>query len=228
MRDTSVSVCASRSKLRLREHRVVLSLLVCTSAASVAVSQTEAVARAGLQQFKTAQPISANLFGAFFAKTPTESPSRAERPHRSIAWYSACGAESKDPGGLLLPMLLGAFQPLGPHHVPVTIKCGSQQILLSGFGGRKASSSMGKISTAEVLRLRAPKAVSRDKSARRIAQDDDSVGKLTERGPLCGSRGAQQVPRLPPDFLSNTVASVDFMRLSLRRAASVAAGRAVK
>jgi hypothetical protein len=28
------------------------------------------------------------------------------------------------------------------------------------------------------------------------SQDDDSVGELTERRPLCGSRGAQQVPRL--------------------------------
>jgi hypothetical protein len=35
-------------------------------------------------------------------------------------------------------------------------------------------------------------------------------------------------PSAPPDFLSKTVASVDFMRLSLRRAAYVAAGRAVK
>jgi hypothetical protein len=33
---------------------------------------------------------------------------------------------------------------------PVTVKCVSQQILLSGFGGRKALNSMGKISTAEV------------------------------------------------------------------------------
>jgi hypothetical protein len=38
--------------------------------------------------------------------------------------------------------------------VPVTIKCVPQQILLPVFGGRKAPSSMGKISTAEVLRLR--------------------------------------------------------------------------
>ena len=30
------------------------------------------------------------------------------------------------------------------------IQCVSQQILLSGFGGRKAPSRMGKISTAEV------------------------------------------------------------------------------
>ena len=32
--------------------------------------------------------------------------------------------------------------------------------------------------------------VSRDESARRFAQDDDSVGELTERRALCGSRGA--------------------------------------
>jgi hypothetical protein len=31
-----------------------------------------------------------------------------------------------------------------------------------------------------------------------------------------------QVPRLPPDFLSGLVASVNFMRLSLRKAAYVA------
>jgi hypothetical protein len=35
-------------------------------------------------------------------------------------------------------------------------------------------------------------------------------------------------PSAPPDFLSKTVTSVDFMRLSLRRAAYVAAVRAVK
>jgi hypothetical protein len=39
---------------------------------------------------------------------------------------------------------------------------------------------MGKISTAEVLRLRAESAVSRDKSVRRSAQDDDFVGVLTK------------------------------------------------
>jgi hypothetical protein len=74
---------------------------------------------------------------------------------------------------------------LGPRkprtcYVPVTIKCVSQQILLSRFGGRKAPSSMGKLSAAEVLRLRAPSAVSRDQSVRRSAQDDDSVGVLTK------------------------------------------------
>jgi hypothetical protein len=64
--------------------------------------------------------------------------------------------------------------------VPVTIKCVPQQILFSGFGGRKGSSSIGKISTAGVLRLRARSAVSRDKSVRRSAQDDDFVGILTK------------------------------------------------
>jgi hypothetical protein len=61
-----------------------------------------------------------------------------------------------------------------------TIKCLSQQILLSGFGGRKAPSSIGKVSTAEVLRLRATSTVSRNQSVRRSAQDDDSVGSLTK------------------------------------------------
>jgi hypothetical protein len=45
-----------------------------------------------------------------------------------------------------------------------------------GFGGRKALSSMDEISSAEVLRLRATSAVSRDSSVRRSAQDDESVG----------------------------------------------------
>jgi hypothetical protein len=38
------------------------------------------------------------------------------------------------------------------HQVP------NGQILFSGFGGRKGPSSMGKIRTAEVLRLRATSA----------------------------------------------------------------------
>jgi hypothetical protein len=45
-----------------------------------------------------------------------------------------------------------------------------------GVGGGKAPSSMGEISTAEVLRLRATSAVSRDPSVRRSAQDDESAG----------------------------------------------------
>jgi hypothetical protein len=46
---------------------------------------------------------------------------------------------------------------------------------------------MGKISTAEVLRLRATSAVSPDQSVRRCAQDDDSAGEPEEK---------QQVPPL--------------------------------
>jgi hypothetical protein len=39
---------------------------------------------------------------------------------------------------------------------------------------------MGKLSTAEVLRLRATSAVSRNPSVRRSAQDDDFVGSLAK------------------------------------------------
>jgi hypothetical protein len=91
----------------------------------------------------------------------------------------------------------------------VAIQCESQQILWSGFGGRKAPSSRGKISTAEVLRLRATSAVSHDNSARRSAQDDDSVGELTERRTLCGSRGAPQVPGLRSPRIPVEICGVD-------------------
>jgi hypothetical protein len=37
-------------------------------------------------------------------------------------------------------------------------------------------------------------------------------------------KGAQQVPRLPPDFLSGFVVSINLMRLSLLKAAYVAVG----
>jgi hypothetical protein len=62
------------------------------------------------------------------------------------------------------------------NDVPETIKYIPQELLFSGFGGRKAPSSMGKISTVEVLRLRATSAVARDKPVTRFAQDDDFVG----------------------------------------------------
>ena len=39
---------------------------------------------------------------------------------------------------------------------------------------------MGEMNTAGVLRLRAKSAVTRDKSVRRFAQDDDFVGVLTK------------------------------------------------
>jgi hypothetical protein len=60
----------------------------------------------------------------------------------------------------------------------VTIKVPTQQILFSGLGGRKDLSSMGKISTLGVLRLRATSAVSGEKFVRRFAQDDGFVGGL--------------------------------------------------
>jgi hypothetical protein len=53
----------------------------------------------------------------------------------------------------------------------------------------KSSEHHGKVSTAEVLRLRATSAVSRDQSVRRSAQDDDSVGEQTNRD-LCVGAGA--------------------------------------
>jgi hypothetical protein len=71
----------------------------------------------------------------------------------------------------LLPVLIGDY---------FFAACVEETQGVSGFGGRKAPSSMGKISTAEVLRLRATSAVSRNQSVRRSAQDDDSVGVLTE------------------------------------------------
>jgi hypothetical protein len=93
------------------------------------------------------------LFGAF------QPPS----PHRAAPSRSFPGAESQELAGILLC----------PERTSTFIRT---QILLSDFCGRKAPSSMGKISTAEVLRLRATSAVSGDKSVRRSAQDDDSVG----------------------------------------------------
>jgi hypothetical protein len=74
----------------------------------------------------------------------------------------------------------------------VTIKSVPQQILFPGFGGRKAPSSMGEMSTSgfprllsgQALRLRATSAVSRDKSVRRSAQDDDFVWELDEKNIL--------------------------------------------
>jgi hypothetical protein len=57
---------------------------------------------------------------------------------------------------------------------------GPREKQAAGLGGRKAPSSMGKLGTDEVLRLRATSAMSRDKSVRRSAQDDDFVGVLTK------------------------------------------------
>ena len=59
---------------------------------------------------------------------------------------------------------------------------------MAGLGGRKASSSMGKLSSAEVPSATLGTGSStprhkrcvRDQSVRRSAQDDDSVGVLTK------------------------------------------------
>ena len=64
--------------------------------------------------------------------------------------------------------------------LPETTKFVPQQTLFSGFGGRKAPSSIGKISATGVLRLRATSAVSHDKAVGRSAQDDDFVEALTK------------------------------------------------
>ena len=45
----------------------------------------------------------------FFVKTPTESSSSSGAPHRFIACYSACDAESKDPGGAFRTDAAGGF-----------------------------------------------------------------------------------------------------------------------
>src|SRR5271155_4001354 len=72
---------------------------------------------------------------------------------------------------------------------------------------------MGKISTAEVLRLRATSAVSRDQSVRRFAQDDDSVE--------FGEKHPKQVSAYgtDPDFLCSLVEPRSLVRLSVKKAA---------
>jgi hypothetical protein len=105
---------------------------------------------------------------------------------------------------LILPVVFGAFQPPSPHRaaplrffpgaenqetlhrpgdgkdVPVTIKSVGQQIPLSGFGGRKAPNSMGKIGPPRSFDSAPHSAVSRDQSVRRSAQDDGFVGVWTK------------------------------------------------
>jgi hypothetical protein len=102
---------------------------------------------------------------------------------------------------LISPKLLGAFDHRGRTGRPrYGFSLGPNQELASTWGWKmitvrhqvhiaadpvvgpqwsKSSEQPGKVSTAEVLRLRATSAVSRDKSVRRSAQDDDFVGVLT-------------------------------------------------
>src|SRR6202041_355137 len=87
------------------------------------------------------------------------------------------GAENQGlASSLLCPAPISTF----PAAIQATLDTADPVV---GLRGRKAPSSMGKISTAEVLRLRATSAVSRDQSVRRSAQDDDSVGVLTRNLP---------------------------------------------
>ena len=67
---------------------------------------------------------------------------------------------------------------------------------------------MAKLSPAGVLRLRAPSAVLHDQSVRRFAQNDDSVGELTERTPLRGSRQRKFLGCAPPDDKWRVVTSI--------------------
>jgi hypothetical protein len=53
---------------------------------------------------------------------------------------------------------------------------------------------MGKLSTAEVLRLRATSAVPHDQSVRRFAQDDDSVGVSTKNPKQVSAYGTKHRP----------------------------------
>ena len=78
----------------------------------------------------------------------------------------------------------------------VTIKCVPQQILVAGFSGRKAPSSMGKISALGVLRLRAPSSVSHDKSVRRSAQDDGFAASLRCKKPASSKTSSNTEDRI--------------------------------
>jgi hypothetical protein len=53
----------------------------------------------------------------------------------------------------------------------------------------KLRAACGELSTAKVLRLRATRAVSPDRSVRRAAQDDDSVGVVTKNALRGFARG---------------------------------------
>src|ERR1700684_2199599 len=89
-------------------------------------------------------------------------------PERSAAQIYRVNAalvarSRRTPTGLILPMLLGAFvsAQAAPRRLVTAFpwvgekellaSCVAQQILFSGFGGRKAPSSMGKISPVGVL-----------------------------------------------------------------------------
>ena len=118
--------------------------------------------------------ISPMLLGAFQpAKPAPGGPPRSfpEGENQGLASTSLCSAATSHS-----PQPVHARFTLASSNLYLRVKCVVQQIPVLGLGGRKAPSSMGKISTAGVLRLRATSAVSRDKSVRRSAQDDGFVG----------------------------------------------------
>jgi hypothetical protein len=127
--------------------------------------------------------MSANLFGmVFFTPPQTRHPERSASQMDRVTQSLWRGVEG--PRRCLIYLCCQelfnhrarhGFSP-GPRTKNLLASCVSQQILLSGFGGPKAPGSIGKLSTAEVLRLRAISAVLRDPSARRSAQDDGFVG----------------------------------------------------
>jgi hypothetical protein len=108
-------------------------------------------------------------------------------------------------------MLLGIFQPQrpAPGRIRHGLSLGTRaKNLLAGFGGRKAPSSMGKMCTAGVLRLRAPSPVSRDKGVRRSAQDDAFAANFDENIP-------NTLPLMGRSAARGLLAVTDPLRLAL-------------
>jgi hypothetical protein len=141
--------------------------------------------------------------------------------HTSVARNSACSAKSKDPEGAYLTDAARSFLTTETAAIEArftlksaaTFICGSCEIW--GSGGRKALSSAGNVSAAEVLRLRATSSVSRDRCVKRSAQDDDFVG--------ISRKTAESDDGLRPSFsvhvrLGERGAPVDYLRCLFRGA----------
>jgi hypothetical protein len=98
----------------------------------------------------------------------------------------------RTPAMPILPLILGAFRSLKPNN---RVCCDTHWMAR----WLKAPDSMGKISAAEVLRLRATSAVLGNRSVRRFAQDDDSVAGIKTIGSSAKntkrSKKSQALPR---------------------------------